>query len=58
MGGATVAIGGSERGFYFFYATNGRGNTAMLLTNGGGQSPEIRHFSQALETLVMSGVEP
>ena len=58
MGGETVAIGGSERGFYFFYATNGRGNAAMLLMNGGGQSPEIRGLSQDLETLVMSGVEP
>lgn len=58
MGGETVAIGGSERGFYFFYATNGHGNAAMLLMNGGGQSPEVRDLSQALETLVMSGVEP
>jgi CubicO group peptidase (beta-lactamase class C family) len=58
MGGETVAIGGSERGFYFFYASNGRGNAAMLLLNGGGQSPEVRDLSQALETLVMSGVEP
>jgi hypothetical protein len=30
----------------------------MLLLNGGGQSPEVRDFSQALETLIMSGVEP
>jgi len=58
MGGETVAIGGSERGFYFFYASNGRGNAAMLLLNGGGQSPEVRDLSQALETLVMSGAEP
>ena len=58
MGGETVAIGGSDRGFYFFYASNGRGNTAMLLMNGEGRSPEIRGLSQALEALVMSGAEP
>lgn len=58
MGGETVAIGGSERGFYSLQASNGRGNAAMLLLNGGGQSPEIRDLSQALETLVMNGVEP
>jgi CubicO group peptidase (beta-lactamase class C family) len=55
MGGETVAIGGSERGFYFFYATNGRGNTAMLLMNGDGRSPAMRDLAQALEALVMSG---
>lgn len=53
LGGETVAIGGSERGFYFFYAANGRGNAAMLLMNGEGRSPEIRGLSQALEGLVM-----
>jgi hypothetical protein len=48
MSGEKVAIGGSERGCYFFYATNGRGNAAMLLMNGEGRSPEIRGLSQAL----------
>ncbi|MBT8131528.1 MAG: beta-lactamase family protein [Gammaproteobacteria bacterium] len=57
MGGERVAIGGSDRGFYFFYATNGRGNAAMLMTNGEGRTPEIRGLSQALESLVMSGIE-
>ena len=54
LGGETVAVGGSDRGFYFFYASNGRGNTAMLLMNGEGRTPEVRGLSQALEALVMS----
>ena len=54
MGGETVVIGGSERGFYFFYASNGRGNAAMMLMNGEGRSPEVRGLSQALEALVFA----
>lgn len=53
MSGETVAIGGSNRGFYFFYASNGKGNAAMLLMNGEGRRPEIQAMSRALEGLVM-----
>ncbi len=50
--GATVGIGGSERGFYLFHAANGSGNEALLIINGEGRSPEMQALSRALEALV------
>ncbi len=51
--GAVVGVGGSDRGFYLFHASNGRGNEALMLVNGEGRSPEMRALSESLRRLVM-----
>ena len=51
--GETVGIGGSNRGFFLFHASNGRGNEALFLMNGEGRAPEIQSLVRGLESLVM-----
>ena len=51
--GEDVGVGGSDRGFFIFHATNGRGNEALFLMNGEGRSPAIRAMNKALGGLVM-----
>jgi CubicO group peptidase (beta-lactamase class C family) len=51
--GESVGVGGSERGYYIFHATNGRGNDILFLMNGEGLSAPTRAMSRAAERLVM-----
>lgn len=51
--GERVGVGGSDRGFFLFHATNGRGNDILFLMNGEGRSASTRGMSRAAERLVM-----
>jgi CubicO group peptidase (beta-lactamase class C family) len=51
--GESVGVGGSDRGFYIFHATNGRGNDILFLMNGEGPAFPTRSMSRAAERLVM-----
>jgi len=53
--GRKVAVGGSDRGFFLFHATNGRGTEALFLMNGEGRSPAVRAMTRALQDLVLGG---
>ena len=53
--GQRVGVGGSDRGFFVFHASNGRGDSALLLTNHEGRRPEMQSLTRALEQLVMRG---
>lgn len=52
QGGATVGVGGSERGFHFFHAFDGKGDRILLLMNGEGRTDEMRALRKGLEQLV------
>jgi CubicO group peptidase (beta-lactamase class C family) len=54
LGGEIVNVGGSDRGFYLFYAADGTGDSVLLMMNGDGRAPETRSLSRALEGLVMA----
>lgn len=51
--GATVGVGGSDRGYFLFHITNGRGDRVLGLMNGEGRAAETRAMMQAVETLVL-----
>jgi CubicO group peptidase (beta-lactamase class C family) len=51
--GQFVNVGGSDRGFLIFHATNGRGNDILFLMNGEGRSDATRAMMRAGERLVM-----
>jgi CubicO group peptidase (beta-lactamase class C family) len=51
--GENVGVGGSDRGFFIFHATNGRGNDILFLMNGEGRAAPTREMSRAAERLVM-----
>ncbi|MEZ5995767.1 MAG: serine hydrolase domain-containing protein [Hyphomonadaceae bacterium] len=51
-GRPTIGIGGSDQGFYLFYASNGSDGTALMLINMEGRSPQISDLSEALATFV------
>jgi CubicO group peptidase (beta-lactamase class C family) len=53
--GQSVGVGGSDRGYFIFHATNGHGNEALFLMNGEGRAPVQRAMTRALERLVMGG---
>jgi CubicO group peptidase (beta-lactamase class C family) len=50
--GATVGVGGSDQGFYLFYASNGSDGTALMLLNMEGRSEQVRALSDALAAFV------
>ncbi len=51
--GPTADVGGSDRGFYIFHVTNGKGSRVLFLTNGKGRRPAIRALQRGLEKLVL-----
>ena len=51
--GEEVGVGGSDRGYFIFHATNGKGNEALFLMNGEGRAPAVRAMNKALRGLVM-----
>jgi CubicO group peptidase (beta-lactamase class C family) len=51
--GEEVGVGGSDRGYFIFHATNGKGNEALFLMNGEGRAPAIRAMSGAFRRLVL-----
>jgi len=51
--GARVGVGGSDRGYYIFHATSGRGNEILFLMNGEGRAAANRAMTRAFERLVM-----
>ena len=51
--GDGVGVGGSDRGYFIFHATNGKGNEALFLMNGEGRAPATRAMTRTLGTLVM-----
>jgi hypothetical protein len=51
--GETVGVGGSDRGFFIFHASDGRGDSVLLLINGEGRSPTMRALTRQLSNLVM-----
>ena len=48
-----IGIGGSDRGYFIYHATNTRGNEALFLMNGEGQAPSTRAMARAVGRLVM-----
>jgi CubicO group peptidase (beta-lactamase class C family) len=51
--GEEVGVGGSDRGYFIFHATNGKGTEALFLMNGEGHAPAVRAMNKALRGLVM-----
>jgi CubicO group peptidase (beta-lactamase class C family) len=51
--GQSVGAGGSDRGFFIFRASDGRGTQIMFLMNGEGRATASRSLSRAVERLVM-----
>jgi CubicO group peptidase (beta-lactamase class C family) len=51
--GGNVGVGGSDRGFFIFHATNGHGNEILFLMNGEGRAAQNRAMARAGERLVM-----
>jgi CubicO group peptidase (beta-lactamase class C family) len=51
--GENVGVGGSDRGYFIYHATNGRGDEALFLMNGEGRAPATRAMTKALTRLVM-----
>jgi hypothetical protein len=51
--GPSVGVGGSDRGFFIVRATNGRGNSVLLLMNGEGRAAGTRALTSALRQLVI-----
>jgi CubicO group peptidase (beta-lactamase class C family) len=51
--GEEVGVGGSDRGYFIFHATNGKGDEALFLMNGEGRAPATRAMTRALQRLVM-----
>ncbi len=50
--GPTIGVGGSDRGFYIFHASNGKGNRVLFLMNGLGPRPAVGATQRGLERLV------
>ena len=48
-----VGVGGSDRGYFIYHATNARGNEVLFLMNGEGRAPSTRAMIRALGRLVM-----
>ena len=48
-----VGVGGSDRGYFIYHATNAKGNEALFLMNGEGRAPATRAMNKALGRLVM-----
>jgi CubicO group peptidase (beta-lactamase class C family) len=51
--GPSAGAGGSDRGFYIFRASDGRGTQIMFLMNGEGRASAARALSRAVERLVL-----
>lgn len=51
--GEQVGLGGSDRGFFIFHVSNGRGDSVLGIMNGEGRSPEVRSMLRAIESLVL-----
>ena len=51
--GEAVGVGGSDRGYFIFHATNGKGNEALFLMNGEGRAPATRAMTRTLGRLVL-----
>lgn len=51
--GKGVGLGGSDRGFHVVHVFSGNENEALLLLNSGGQNPQVRSLTQALERLIL-----
>ena len=50
--GEQANAGGSDRGFFIFHVTNGRGTEVLFLMNGEGRAPGARAMTRAMERLV------
>lgn len=56
FGGQVVDVGGSDRGYHIFRASDGAtGNDLLLIMNGEGRAPDTRALTRALAALVMDG---
>ena len=51
--GPTFGVGGSDRGFFMFHVSDGKGNQALGLTNYPGQAPQTRAMVDALRRLIL-----
>ena len=51
--GATLAVGGTDRGFFMFHVADGRGNRVLGLTAADGQTAEMHAMLGALRDLVL-----
>ncbi|HEX4824101.1 MAG TPA: serine hydrolase domain-containing protein [Candidatus Polarisedimenticolaceae bacterium] len=52
--GQQANAGGSDRGFFIFHVTNGRGTEVLFLMNGEGRAAGARAMTRAMEKLVNS----
>ena len=51
--GEVIGVGGSDRGYFIYHATNGKGNEALFVMSGEGRAPATRAMNKALGRLVM-----
>lgn len=50
--GLRMGAGGSDRGFFIFHATNGRGTSILYLKNGEGRSRENSDLTRSVQRLI------
>jgi CubicO group peptidase (beta-lactamase class C family) len=51
--GESADAGGSDRGFFMYHVSNGRGTNMLMLMNGEGRSPGTRAMTSAMERLAL-----
>jgi len=51
--GERVGVGGTDRGFFIFRATNGRGSQVLLIVNAESRAPATRALTRSISRMVM-----